>query len=382
MPYIYICAECLFVFGYSLPVLSSPTAPIPSRAVATPLVATSSIKLPWSDAQKQFISPQQRSSANFSFVEASKLAEDALRMPKSPSAYVDSFQTSLIAPPIPTMATPNATFRTAWNPSKISVSSPQTSHGYQVSPLSLLHRPGSTSSPFYSKDTSVASSNLGYIRWSGAGAGTGGGYANSVLRVRDAWLALQLSQQQIVSEEAVDALRLLLGKHLLSILQLFDEAIHELSTWLHRISASYPQQLPADEVKKLLGLLQQRGDGDDDKKRVKLGNGSSVGLEEVLAFCKQSLQIPAEVLHRYDAASSFFRLCSHMLQLKTGSGVVDADFTSGQQYREPGSTLLDPVQAVQGGAKAAGSFVQRLKDMMFPSMHDTVHAYKCSTQGG
>lgn len=93
-------------------------------------------------------------------------------------------------------------------------------------------------------------------------------------------------------------------------------------------------------------------------RRIKLTNGSSVSIDEVLLFCKQ-LNLPAEALHRYEVAGSFFRLCQQMIDLKGGLGDGNTPSNEGRGYRYEDSSS-------RGAGKKP--FLSRLKDMMSHSM--------------
>lgn len=250
-----------------------------------------------------------------------------------------------------TFYTPTSTLRT------------QQGNGYHISPMSVGRSPAEPST-------------VGTMRWGLTGT----------LRLRDSLLALKLNQ---IRDEWIEDLRLILGKHLLQVVKVFDQAAMELSTVLSRMAGPPANLLQPEDLKKALLLIERS----TDQRRLKLANGSAVSIDEVLAFCKQ-INVPTEILHRYEVASSFFRLCQSMLDSKmTAAGSMEGGeeedrYSVNNQVgveEEMQLFAMPQLGSSQSGGKKC--FLARLKDMMQHSMDGRIrvqwsHGYGATAMGG
>eukprot|EP00981_Chlorochromonas_danica_P003930 scaffold743_cov177-Ochromonas_danica.AAC.18 len=243
----------------------------------------------------------------------------------------------------------------------------QQGNGYHISPMSVGRSPAEPST-------------VGTMRWGLTGS----------LRLRDSLLALKLNQ---IRDEWIEDLRLILGKHLLQVVKVFDQAAMELSTTLNRMAGPPTNLLQPDDLKKALLLIERS----TDQRRLKLANGSAISIDEVLAFCKQ-INIPTEILHRYEVASSFFRLCQSMLDSKmTAAGSMEGgeeeDRYSSINNQVVGNGVEEEMQLFAmpqlGSSQIGGKkcFLARLKDMMQHSMDGRIrvqwsHGYGATAMGG
>lgn len=184
------------------------------------------------------------------------MSDSILRMRKSPSN--ESFYSAQLPPTTSALfQTQTQTQTQRWDTPAAAASSfmssplPITpSRTFQSSPLPASSS-ASASSPYATTPRQADPSDaIGSLKWG----------PHSSLRVRD---SLQVLQMAGMPDEWVDELRLLLGRHLLSVLKLFDDAAQELSHWL--IKATTPPSpgagmLGGEDLQKVLALLDRSTD--------------------------------------------------------------------------------------------------------------------------
>ncbi|RYH30634.1 hypothetical protein EON65_04505 [archaeon] len=185
----------------SVPSTSLPHFPSQPTYSNQPFTATP-IKPNLNTSYASYASPEQRTT-NLRLSEANRLADEVLHKQKSP--YAESlrrgcggptsnsslFNTTTLTPPSTSFASPSSTSR---NTSQ-----------YQVSPFTSRsiyeHRHHNVEEQTAGEDSTICD-----MTWS-----------NSTIRVRDAVKALKLEQ---IKDEWTEELRHILGKHLLSVLEM------------------------------------------------------------------------------------------------------------------------------------------------------------------
>eukprot|EP01031_Cornospumella_fuschlensis_P033136 gene33136-40083_t len=313
---------------------------------------TTPIKPNLNTSYASYASPEQRTT-NLRLSEANRFVDEVLQKQKSP--YADSLRRGAGGPP-----TNSTLFNTnpLTPPANITFGSPtlnpRNASQYQVSPV--------TSRSIYEfrhhgveERDAGEDSTICDMTWS-----------NSTIRVRDAVKALRLDQ---IKDEWTEELRLILGKHLLSVLEMFDDSVEELGQWLSAKIASMVVTTPlsAADVQLLVQLLGYNIDL--SCRKVKLSNGSVFSSEELANLLKQ-LGVPQDLWFRYESASSLCKLCLHYVDMKNAaSSTALYAFTMASSTSQVYDEEMYRAMVSQTGTKVnKNSLLGRLKEMLFSSL--------------